>query len=366
MRVFVTGATRGIGRAIAEAISARGGEHVLFLGCRDTQRGAALAATLSCGSVQVVSVELDVTKSATIAAAASAVAAACSVSSPLDALVNNAGVLLERDGCDLASIVEPTLSVNVAGVIAVTESFLPLLREGGRIINVSSGAGTRATASLDDADRASLDAATDVHSLQAAILRLAQAAAALPREPGDTPIYGLSKVGVNFYTRLVARQAQAAWLGHTGLAAVRPRHLRTTALTLMHNGPLGPAAALWPLGPRGTAPEPVRGAARHAGSWWYVRVAHATCADMPHEPPLDLQAAGLLVNACSPGFCRTEIAGPDVVYTARQPKDAALGADVVLKLLLGELGSGTGLFYKECSKPGTPLEAARSAVEAWW
>ena len=132
MRVFVTGATRGIGRAIAEAISARGGEHVLFLGCRDTQRGAALAATLSCGSVQVVPVELDVTKSATIAAAASAVAAACSVSSPLDALVNNAGVLLERDGCDLASIVEPTLSVNVAGVIAVTESFLPLLREGGR------------------------------------------------------------------------------------------------------------------------------------------------------------------------------------------------------------------------------------------
>ena len=41
MRVFVPGATRGIGRAIAEAISARGGKHVLFLGCRDAQRGAA-------------------------------------------------------------------------------------------------------------------------------------------------------------------------------------------------------------------------------------------------------------------------------------------------------------------------------------
>ena len=46
--------------------------------------------------------------------------------------------------------------------------------------------------------------------------------------------------------------------------------------------------------------------------------------------------------------------------------DAALGADVVLKLLFGELGLGTGLFYKECSKPGTPLEAAHSAVEPWW
>ena len=38
----------------------------------------------------------------------------------------------------------------------------------------------------------------------------------------------------------------------------------------------------------------------------------------------------------------------------------------MLKLLFGELGLGTGLFYKECSKPGTPLEAARSAVEPWW
>ena len=75
----------------------------------------------------------------------------------------------------------------------------------------------------------------------------------------------------------------------------------------------------------------------------------------------------LLVNACSPGFCRTDIAGADVDYSkGRPPKDARLGADVVLKLLFGEVGAGsTGGFYKECSKPGTPIDAANSAAEPW-
>ena len=71
-------------------------------------------------------------------------------------------------------------------------------------------------------------------------------------------------------------------------------------------------------------------------------------------------------NACSPGFCRTDIAGANADYSQREPKPAALGADVVLKLLSGEVGAGsTGAFFKEASKPRTPLEEARSVEEAW-
>ena len=275
MHVFVTGGTRGIGRSIVEALA---GAHTVYVGCRDLQAGSELATKL--GGNSVVPVRLDVTDSATIAAAVVQIQAS---GTQLDVLVNNAGVLLEREGVELAGIIGPTLEVNVNGVMAVTEMLQHLVRDGGQIINISSGAGTRATGKLGSEVRAQLEAAGDGHALRDAISRLCHEAAALPHEPGDTPIYALSKVWLNFYTQLLAR-------------------------------------------------------------------------DVPR----------LRVNACSPGFCRTEIAGRDADYSKRQPKDAALGADVVLKLLSGEVGAGaTGRFFKECSKPGTPLREARSAEEGW-
>ena len=274
MRVLVTGGTRGIGRAIVEAIVARGKDHVVYLGCRDIRAGTALAAALG-GTI--VPLELDVTDRASITAAAATVAASGQL---LDAVVCNAGVMLERDGGDLAATVEPTFRVNVDGVMAVTEALLSQIADGGQLVTVSSGAGTRATGELDERARAEL-AAADAPALRAAAYRLATEVAGRPCAVGATPVYGLSKAAVNYYTRLIARE--------------NPR---------------------------------------------------------------------LRANACSPGFCRTEIAGPGVAYT-REPKDAALGADVATKLLFGDLGSETGLFYKECSKPGASLAEARSAVEPW-
>ena len=83
----------------------------------------------------------------------------------------------------------------------------------------------------------SVEAVEDATALRATIARHAQAVATEAHRPGDTPVYAISKVGVNFYTQLCARA----------------------------------------LGPR------------------------------------------LRVNACSPGFCRTEIAGPSADYSKRFP-----------------------------------------------
>eukprot|EP00927_Polykrikos_kofoidii_P066608 TRINITY_DN62171_c0_g1_i1.p1 TRINITY_DN62171_c0_g1~~TRINITY_DN62171_c0_g1_i1.p1 ORF type:complete len:337 (-),score=64.65 TRINITY_DN62171_c0_g1_i1:279-1220(-) len=70
------------------------------------------------------------------------------------------------------------------------------------------------------------------------------------------------------------------------------------------------------------------------------------------------------INACSPGFCNTRMCA--TYKGSRKPKEPALGASVFKEVLFGELGCGrTGIFFKEASQAGTPLEKAVSMVEPW-
>ncbi|MEX1274756.1 MAG: SDR family NAD(P)-dependent oxidoreductase, partial [Bacteroidota bacterium] len=62
----------------------------------------------------------------------------------LDILVNNAGILLDESTSILdvgPDIVHRTITINTLGAFFVTQTFLPLLVKGSRIVNVSSGAG---------------------------------------------------------------------------------------------------------------------------------------------------------------------------------------------------------------------------------
>ena len=87
-----------------------------------------MAVTAAAKDHTIQPLRLDVTDVASVIAAAATVTAA---GTKLDALVNNAGVLLERKGCSLSEIVEPTMAVNIDGVAVVTEAFLPLMADGG-------------------------------------------------------------------------------------------------------------------------------------------------------------------------------------------------------------------------------------------
>lgn len=139
---LVTGANRGIGRAIAAGLAERG--LTVLVAARDVASAQPVADDLRDRGHRAEPVPLDVTDQSSVAALRERVAAAYG---RLDVLVNNAGAFYDEDQVastvGLATI-EGALAVNVVGPWRMCQAFLPLLRRGGhgRIVNLSSGAGS--------------------------------------------------------------------------------------------------------------------------------------------------------------------------------------------------------------------------------
>ncbi|HEY2585516.1 MAG TPA: oxidoreductase [Tepidisphaeraceae bacterium] len=130
---LITGASRGLGRALANAVAADG--HQLIATARNPSQLADLA---RCSPDHIRVVPLDVTDAT---AAEDAVRAAVDAFGRLDVLVNNAGY------GNVGSIEETSLAdfrqqieTNLFGVINVTKAAIPLMREqrSGHIIQISS------------------------------------------------------------------------------------------------------------------------------------------------------------------------------------------------------------------------------------
>ncbi|MBK8006378.1 MAG: 3-oxoacyl-[acyl-carrier-protein] reductase [Gemmatimonadetes bacterium] len=130
---FVTGSTRGIGRAVAGALHAAGA-NVAIVG-RDQAKAEAVARELG---DRAAGVACDVSSKATIEAA---IAAAEKGLGPVDILVNNAG--LTRDNLLLRMSEEEldqVLDANLKGAFYTVQAVLKgmMKRKGGRIINITS------------------------------------------------------------------------------------------------------------------------------------------------------------------------------------------------------------------------------------
>lgn len=143
---LVTGANKGIGLASARRLARECG-HVI-VAARNSDAGAEAADRLSREGFSVSSLVLDVTDPASVQSAAADVAERFG---HLDVLVNNAGILPEATNADPTEVLdlamfEQTYATNVLGPVAVTEAFLPLVRQSpaGRIVNVSSTMGSLA------------------------------------------------------------------------------------------------------------------------------------------------------------------------------------------------------------------------------
>lgn len=119
--VLVTGANRGLGKALVEEALKKGAKRV-YAGARQS---------LAHPDERVTPLTLDVTSSAQIRAAVAKVGA-------LDILINNAGISLQNDLGDRAAL-ERLLAVNLFGTYDVTQAFLPVLtRSRSAIVNVLS------------------------------------------------------------------------------------------------------------------------------------------------------------------------------------------------------------------------------------
>ncbi len=162
--MVITGASTGIGAACALDLAVRGWR--VFAGVRKSADGDALKATSPAGVEPVL---LDVTDPLSIGNAARFVTEAVGPGG-LAGLVNNAGVAVTGplEALPIAAL-RNQFEVNVIGQIAVTQAFLPLVRQGrGRIVNMGSIAGRATTPLMGPycASKFALESLTDALRLE--------------------------------------------------------------------------------------------------------------------------------------------------------------------------------------------------------
>ena len=131
-RYLVTGASRGIGRAIAETLAAP--DVTLLLHGRDTVALAEVCNTVKPRCAGVVRLIHDLAITSGVSDLIAAVG-----KDPLDLLVNNAGIAVVKPFGEITSVEwEQTMSVNVTAPFLLTQRFAPEMPPGASIVNILS------------------------------------------------------------------------------------------------------------------------------------------------------------------------------------------------------------------------------------
>ena len=173
---FITGASHGIGQALAQK----------FL-----KEGFSVVATSPTGTVEYSDpnlkiLPLDLLKDESIRECAEV---AAKLGMKIDILVNNAGVLLDigEEDIDIEKL-RKTLQVNLIGTVDLTQRLLPFMNDGGHVVNISSSAGSL----------------TDVHHT-------------------GYPAYKISKAALNMFTSYLAFRLK----GKITVSSIHPGRVKT-------------------------------------------------------------------------------------------------------------------------------------------
>jgi NAD(P)-dependent dehydrogenase (short-subunit alcohol dehydrogenase family) len=138
---LITGASRGLGRAAALALAAKG---VAVIGTYHSNQAEAdkTAADIATAGSRAVMLRLDTGNTATFPAFAAALKDALKSigRERFDFLVNNAGVGLHKSFAETTEAdFDRLMNIHFKGVYFLTQTLLPLIEDGGRILNISSG-----------------------------------------------------------------------------------------------------------------------------------------------------------------------------------------------------------------------------------
>jgi 3-oxoacyl-[acyl-carrier protein] reductase len=139
---LVTGASRGIGAAIAKRLAADGAS-VAITYTKGADAAAQVVQAIKASGGEAIAIQANATDAKAVNAA---VEQTFKTFGQLDILVNNAGTAIPKpfEEATLAEM-DQMIDLNVRGVFIATQAALKHLKEGGRIINIGSCVGERAT-----------------------------------------------------------------------------------------------------------------------------------------------------------------------------------------------------------------------------
>ncbi|ELO1557998.1 SDR family NAD(P)-dependent oxidoreductase [Aeromonas hydrophila] len=138
---LITGASRGLGKQAALALAARGVDLIITYRSQVDEAAAVVAEATALG-VKAHALPLDVADSSSFATFARQVRELLSTwqRQQIDFLVNNAGIGIHATLEQTTEQQFDTLfNIHLKGVFFLTQQLLPLIRDGGRILNLSSG-----------------------------------------------------------------------------------------------------------------------------------------------------------------------------------------------------------------------------------
>ncbi|WP_303830709.1 SDR family NAD(P)-dependent oxidoreductase [Asticcacaulis taihuensis] len=168
---LITGGSRGLGRNIAHHLAARGTD-ILFTYRERKDEADSLIEELKLMGRKAVALPLDTGVSASFPAFAAQVKDALKTNwgrDDFDFLINNAGMALYAPFAEVTEAqFDGIINVHFKGVVFLTQALLPLMRDGGRVLNLSSGLArfSYPGSSIYGATKAAIDALTRYMALE--------------------------------------------------------------------------------------------------------------------------------------------------------------------------------------------------------